>query len=259
MGWKIAAMAVLLALCLGISAGWGQTGTADEAQRLNQQLIQLYHQGNYAEAARLGERALAIREKVLGPEHPDTAASLNHLARLYQTMGEYTQALRFLQRGLAAEPRIFANVFAIASEAQKLQFVEQSRGPYRTALSLIQRRFQREAPALRFGLELVLWHKGIVLEAQSQAQRALAANLEGKTFEAWQRLTQHRSTLTGLLLRGPQTPGVADYRRTTADLATAIAREEEFLAQRSGPVAQALALRQVTVPMVAERLLQDGA
>jgi hypothetical protein len=28
----------------------------------------------------LYERALAIREKVPGPEHPDTAASLNNLA-----------------------------------------------------------------------------------------------------------------------------------------------------------------------------------
>ena len=34
----------------------------------------------YAQARPLFERALAIREKVLGPEHPDTAESLNNLA-----------------------------------------------------------------------------------------------------------------------------------------------------------------------------------
>jgi hypothetical protein len=34
----------------------------------------------YAEARPLQERALAIREKVLGHEHPDTATSLNNLA-----------------------------------------------------------------------------------------------------------------------------------------------------------------------------------
>jgi Tetratricopeptide repeat len=32
----------------------------------------------------LHERALAIREKVLGPEHPDTAASLNNFALLHR-------------------------------------------------------------------------------------------------------------------------------------------------------------------------------
>ena len=37
-------------------------------------------QGKYAEAGPLYERSLAIREKVLGPDHPDVATSLNNLA-----------------------------------------------------------------------------------------------------------------------------------------------------------------------------------
>jgi len=36
----------------------------------------------YAKAEPLLERALAIREKAFGPEHPDTAMSLNNLACL---------------------------------------------------------------------------------------------------------------------------------------------------------------------------------
>jgi Tetratricopeptide repeat/Leucine Rich repeat len=39
-------------------------------------------QGDLAAALPLHERALAIREKVLGPEHPDTARSRENLARL---------------------------------------------------------------------------------------------------------------------------------------------------------------------------------
>ena len=35
-------------------------------------------EGDYAAAHPLYERALAIREQVLGPDHPDTAASLNN-------------------------------------------------------------------------------------------------------------------------------------------------------------------------------------
>jgi CHAT domain-containing protein len=301
MGRQVTAIVVLLTLCLAARPGWGQTGTVEEAEQLNRQLLQLYQQGHYVEDARLGERALAIWEKVRGPEHPHTAMALTNLAGsyrgmgevgkvlpfyqralaiweklrgpehphtarafttlavLYESIGEPTQALRFWQRGLATEPRTLATILAVASEAQKLQFVERSRGPYLAALSLIHRRFPRDAPAVRVGLELVLWRKGIVLEAQSQAQNALVAHLEGQTRETWQQLTQHRSTLARLLLRGPGTQSLADYRHAMTELSTAIAQEEEFLAQRSGLLAQALVLRQVTAPMVAERLPRDGA
>ena len=39
-------------------------------------------QGKYDYAEPLYERSLAIREKALGPEHPDVAQSLNNLAGL---------------------------------------------------------------------------------------------------------------------------------------------------------------------------------
>ncbi len=55
----------------------------DEVKRLGQQVIRLYVQGNYREAAKLGERVLAIQEKNLDSEHPHTALSLNNLAELY--------------------------------------------------------------------------------------------------------------------------------------------------------------------------------
>ena len=43
---------------------------------------------------------MEIREKALGPEHPDTAASLINLAGLYETLGAYDQALPLYQRAL---------------------------------------------------------------------------------------------------------------------------------------------------------------
>ena len=42
-------------------------------------------QARYAEAEPLLQRALAIREKVLGPEHLDVATSLGNLAGLYES------------------------------------------------------------------------------------------------------------------------------------------------------------------------------
>src|SRR5262249_40924328 len=48
--------------------------------------------GDLARARPLFERALAVREKALGPEHPGTAASLNNLARLLPAEGDLAGA-----------------------------------------------------------------------------------------------------------------------------------------------------------------------
>jgi hypothetical protein len=52
-----------------------------EARALNQQAIVLDEQGRHAEAEPIFARALAIREKALGPDHPDVAESACHTSR----------------------------------------------------------------------------------------------------------------------------------------------------------------------------------
>jgi tetratricopeptide (TPR) repeat protein len=65
-------------------------------------LAGLYHtQGRYVDAEPRFQRALAIWEKALGPEHPDVATSLNNLAGLYHTQGRYADAEPRFQRALA--------------------------------------------------------------------------------------------------------------------------------------------------------------
>jgi tetratricopeptide (TPR) repeat protein len=55
----------------------------------------------YVAARPLRERALAIREKVLGPEHPDTATSLDNLAGLLRDQGDLAAAQPLRERALA--------------------------------------------------------------------------------------------------------------------------------------------------------------
>ena len=55
----------------------------------------------YAEARTLFERALAIWEKELGPDHPDTASSLNNLGYLLQAQGDLAGARPLYERALA--------------------------------------------------------------------------------------------------------------------------------------------------------------
>ena len=50
-------------------------------------------------------QALALREKALGPDHPDVATSLNNLAGLYHAQGRYAKAEPLYQRALAIPRR----------------------------------------------------------------------------------------------------------------------------------------------------------
>ena len=63
-------------------------------------------QENYAEAEPLYRRALAIREKTLGPDHPDTAASLNNLALLRCLQGNCAEAEPLFRRALAIAEKV---------------------------------------------------------------------------------------------------------------------------------------------------------
>ena len=56
--------------------------------------------GSMRKAEPLYERSLAIYEKVLAPEHPYVATSLNNLAGLYQSLGEYEKVLPLRNRAL---------------------------------------------------------------------------------------------------------------------------------------------------------------
>ena len=98
---------VLMVAMLAIAAPTGAEaqGAADVAA-LNKQVVQLYGQGKYKEAAAIAEKALALAERVLGKEHPDTLTSVNNLACLYRAQGRYGEAEPLYKRALEASERV---------------------------------------------------------------------------------------------------------------------------------------------------------
>src|SRR5262245_54126113 len=92
---------IVFALVVFPSVGWVQSGGLEEAAQLNAQVMKLYAAGRFGEAIPLAKKALAIREKALGPEHPNTVTSLNNLAELYWATGAYAQAEPLLKRARA--------------------------------------------------------------------------------------------------------------------------------------------------------------
>jgi tetratricopeptide (TPR) repeat protein len=65
----------------------------------------LYARGQWEEATPYWERALAMREAVLGAQHPDVATSLNNLALLYHDQGHYEEAEKLEARAQTMDPR----------------------------------------------------------------------------------------------------------------------------------------------------------
>ncbi len=57
--------------------------------------------GNYAEAAPLYRRSLAIWERALGPEHPDVAQNLKNYAALLRKTGRADEAAEMEARAQA--------------------------------------------------------------------------------------------------------------------------------------------------------------
>lgn len=99
------AMVSLLCMALATSS-IAQQAPADEAAALNRQAVQFYVQGRYAEAEPLFKRSLAIRERALGPEHPEFATSLNNLGEVYREQGRFAEAEPLYRRSLTIKEKV---------------------------------------------------------------------------------------------------------------------------------------------------------
>lgn len=67
---------------------------------MNNLAFLLSREGRYAEAEKLTRETLDLRRRVLGPEHPLTAASVYNLGVIAANRGNRTEALSFLRQAL---------------------------------------------------------------------------------------------------------------------------------------------------------------
>lgn len=80
---------------------------ASNAGGLINNLASVYaEQDDYEKALEYYGKALAIHERVLGTEHPDTASTYNNMANMYCTQGAYNKALRYYRKTVAIRERV---------------------------------------------------------------------------------------------------------------------------------------------------------
>ena len=156
-----------------------------EAQKAYQESGELAKAGRYADAIPKAERALALREEVLGKSHLDVALSLNRLGNLYQMQGLYRRAEPLYLRSLAIrEAALDKNHPSIAASLNNLAVIYSDQGLYGQAEPLYLRALSiHEAIAgsnhpdvakMLSNLATLYCQQGLYDRAEPLLQRALA-------------------------------------------------------------------------------------
>lgn len=109
-------------------------------------------QFDITKAEPLLKRALAIREKMLGPEHPETAETLSDLSLLYFYEKNPAAAEEFAGRALPLEEKVYgADSLPVSTTLNRLGISERDLGKFKEAEANLKRalviREQKHAPA----------------------------------------------------------------------------------------------------------------
>jgi tetratricopeptide (TPR) repeat protein len=159
-----------------------------KADELTNNAIALYQVGKYAEAIPVAQQVLAIREKVLGPDHPDVAAVLNSIGLNYDKAGRYAEAELLYKRALAIREKALGSDhpdhYFVAQSLNNLAllYAEQSRYAeaeplYKRSLAIYEKALGPDHPEVAGSLNnlaALYDNQGRACEAEPLNQRALA-------------------------------------------------------------------------------------
>ena len=102
---------------------------------LSNRATALENNGEYAKAKAALEAVVKIRERLLGEEHPDTAASYNKIGVVYYKKGEYDHALEYNEKALAIFEKVLGKEHPhIAGSYNNIAEVYRAKGEYDRAL-----------------------------------------------------------------------------------------------------------------------------
>ena len=198
----------------------------------------------YEGAEPLYRKALAMREELLGPEHPDTAQTVNDLAELLERKGAYEAAAPLFRRALAIREKALGlehpdtaasmnNLAALLAEKGDFASAQQL---YRKALALREKVLGPQHPDTAttcMNLGGLLHQMGEYGAAETHYRRALSIREKTLGFEHPHTATT-RNNLAGLLsVKGEFDEAEALYRK-------ALAVTEKVLGPRHPDTAAAL-------------------
>ena len=114
--------------------------SAQQAEGLCEQVVDLYTRGHYTEAMPLARQALSLYEEIHDPYHPDTSTALINLGKLYQAVGSYIEAEPLLERALKIRETVFGPCDPVTAQSlEKLAGLYYDAGKFAKAEPLFQR------------------------------------------------------------------------------------------------------------------------
>ncbi len=97
-------------------------------------------QGGYEKAMEYYKEALAIREQVLGFEHPDTATTYNNIAVVLKNQGKYKEAVHYLKKAITILKKVLeTDHLDIARSYNYMGVVLRLLGEYKDALQYYEK------------------------------------------------------------------------------------------------------------------------
>ena len=135
---------------------WEVVGSdqVEAAACLNNLAQLLARRKKYDEAKELHLRALSLKERLLGPHHPQVAQTLNNLSALCRAQGDFTQARRYCERGLEIRekslgpdhPDVAESLTELAALDLGLKRYDQARQSLQRSLMVREKVFGSEHP-----------------------------------------------------------------------------------------------------------------
>jgi CHAT domain-containing protein len=206
--------------------------------------------GNYAKAETLFQRSLIIKEKALGPEHPDTALGLSDLAHIYIDENRIIDAAKLLPRFIHAEQSHLANILSFTSEQQRLAF-QKTLSPYELSAAL----------GVTASLaEIIIRQKGVVLDSLLEDRFVAEASENPQHRESITEARRCKQRLMQLILEAPKNLSDAAAKRRETEKQALSQRVEEIeaaLARQVVGLGRARRALNVTVPQVQAALAND--
>jgi eukaryotic-like serine/threonine-protein kinase len=173
--------------------------------------------GAREEARTAFAEALVLRERELGPDHPDVAMALNNLALAEEALGRHDEALALHERALDLRTRTLGDVHpSVATSLNNLANAhsaagrnEDARAMYERALPIWEQALGPEHP------NIAVVHNNLAIVLEALGRREDAGRLHTRALEIWQ---------TAL---GPEHPSVATSLNNIALIEVELGRLDE--------------------------------
>jgi CHAT domain-containing protein/Flp pilus assembly protein TadD len=194
----------------------------------------LYFQtGDYKQAETFFQSSLATFEKSNGAAHPFTARPLASLAMLYAAKGDLAQALAFQEKYLAIRERNLELNLYIGSERQKFAYMESLSQDLSSAISLQTQFMPLSEESKQMALQLLLNRKGRTLDATGNSVFTLRRRALPDDRKLIDRLSDARTRLANLTLKGVSTAEPKQYQGQLKTLEKEKEKLEDEVSRRS--------------------------